>query len=60
MQERVLYYDTDSVIYSSQEEQEQIEFGNYLGQLTNGLWNFVQQDPHVIRLKLIKIAKWFT
>ena len=37
LQERVLYFDTDSVIYLCGEGEEQIETGNYLGELTNEL-----------------------
>ena len=37
LQERVLYYDTDSVIYLSQPGQPEPRLGNYIGDLTNEL-----------------------
>ena len=37
LQERVLYYDTDSVIYLSQPGQPEPQLGNYIGDLTNEL-----------------------
>ena len=37
LQERVLYYDTDSVIYLSQPGQPEPRFGNYIGDLTDEL-----------------------
>ena len=37
LQKRVLYFDTDSVIYSCGEGEEQVKTGNYLGDLTNEL-----------------------
>ena len=37
LQERVLYYDTDSVIYLSQSGQPEPQLGNYIGDLTNKL-----------------------
>ena len=37
LQEQVLYYDTDSVIYSWKEGQCQIEIGDYLGEMTDEL-----------------------
>ena len=35
LQERLLYYDTDSVIYLSQPGQPEPRLGNYIGDLTN-------------------------
>ena len=35
LDDRVLYYDTDSVIYKTQEGQEKIPLGDYLGQFTD-------------------------
>ena len=35
MQERVLYFDTDSVIYSKQPGQTELPIGDFLGDLTN-------------------------
>ena len=35
MQERVLYFDTDSVIYSQKEGESQLPIGDFLGDLTN-------------------------
>ena len=37
LQDRVLYYDTDSVIYSCKADQEQIEIGDFLGEMTDEL-----------------------
>ena len=37
LQERVLYYDTDSVIYLSQPGQPEPRLGNYIGDLTDEL-----------------------
>ena len=37
VQERVLYYDTDSVIYLSQPGQPKLRLGNYIGDLTDEL-----------------------
>ena len=37
LQKKVLYFDTDSVIYSCMEGEEAVKTGNYLGELTNEL-----------------------
>ena len=37
LQERILYYDTDSVIYLSQPGQPEPRLGNYIGDLTDEL-----------------------
>lgn len=40
--EQVLYYDTDSVIYSHREGQHRVETGDYLGQMTDELSDYGQ------------------
>ena len=37
LQQRVLYFDTDSVIYTTKPEQPRIPLGDYLGEMTNEL-----------------------
>lgn len=37
LQERAIYYDTDSVVYLTKENQSELELGRYLGDLTNEL-----------------------
>ena len=37
LQERVLYYDTDSIVYFSKPGESEIETGSYLGMLANKL-----------------------
>ena len=44
LQEQVLYYDTDSVIYKWKEGQPQIEIGDYLGEMTDELDGDVIQE----------------
>ena len=44
--ERVLYYDTDSVIFLEDEGQTNPAFGNYLGQFTSEL----EKDDHIVEL----------
>ena len=44
MQERVLYFDTDSVIYSQQPGQSALPLGDFLGDLTNE----VDHDDHIV------------
>ena len=43
---RVLYYDTDSVIYISREGQWEPEIGDYLGELTDEL----EENNHIVWL----------
>ena len=44
LQERVLYFDTDSVIYTKKPTQATIPTGNYLGQFTNEL----DEEDHIV------------
>ena len=44
LQERVLYFDTDSVIYTKKPTQATIPTGNYLGQFTNEL----DEGDHIV------------
>ena len=44
MQERVLYFDTDSVIYSKQLGQSELPIGDFLGDLTNE----VEHGDHIV------------
>ena len=44
MQERVLYFDTDSVIYSKQPGQTELPIGDFLGDLTNE----VEHGDHIV------------
>ncbi|XP_025766946.1 uncharacterized protein LOC112848118 [Oreochromis niloticus] len=43
LQERAIYYDTDSVVYLTKQNQSQLELGRYLGDLTNEL----EQDDFI-------------
>ena len=46
LQQRVLYFDTDSVIYTTRPEQLRIPLGDYLGEITNELDSL----PRVLRI----------
>ncbi|KAL3987174.1 homeobox protein Nanog [Sarotherodon galilaeus] len=43
LQERAIYYDTDSVVYLTKQNQSELELGRYLGDLTNEL----EQDDFI-------------
>ena len=46
MQERILYYDTDSVIYTHEDGQYEPELGDYLGKFTSEL----EANEHILTL----------
>ena len=59
---RMLYYNTDSVIYLTQPDQSKPRLGNYIGNLTDELGGehirvFVREDPRIIATKPA-VAKW--
>ena len=54
--DRVLYYDTDSVIYTWKPGQTEIPLGDYLGDMTNELdegdsWNLCQGVPRTMGMQ---------
>lgn len=58
LQERLLYCDTDSVIYSTKKHEESLPLGNYLGQLTNEIPSgymveFVCSGPKCYAFKVV-------
>ena len=58
LQQRVLYFDTDSVLYTVKPHEKTLPLGNYLGELTNEIpvgyiGEFVSSGPKIYAFKVV-------